>query len=221
MRFTARTQPADLENLLRRILDRQLPQAFRNAATQTAKDVRTNTLKRIRKRFDRPVPYMERTSVFLISAKRGSPAIVGVKDHQASMYRFQEAGGRRSASKRKYSGRRGSVGGKRIPVPVKIDRDASGNMRFKAIPRILRKKDVFQAGRQENLKPGIYQREADGSGLDLLVRYRKSVHYKPVFDWRDMARKTIQARLKTHLRREVIREIENPVFRTKRGQKRF
>lgn len=219
-RFTADTQPRDLENLFRRILDRQMPRALRTAATMTAKDVKTNTLKRIRRRFHRPVRYMERTGVFLISAKPGSPAIVGVKDHQASLYKFQEAGGRRSARRRKLSGRRGSSGGKRIPVPVQIDTDAAGNMRFKAIPRVLRKKNVFQAGRKENLKPGIYERAQDGS-LDLLVRYRRSVRYEPIFDWRDMARKTITNRIKVHLRRAIIHEIQNPVFRTKRGQKRF
>ena len=215
MKIAVRHNGSEFERQIARIIAQQMPRAIAATANATAADVRTNTLKRIRRRFHKPVPYMQRTSVFLLRAFPGRPrAIVGIKDHQALMYGFQEHGGRRIARRRRHTGSRSSAEGKMIPVPVKISRNARDNMTRKAIPRVLRRKDTFQAGRREGLKPGIYRREkGDPENLDLLVRYRRAVRYQPIFGWQDMARKTIQARLGINFERAVAREIERGLVR--------
>lgn len=221
MRLSATVTPDDFERLIERILERQLPRAYANAINATTKDVKTNTIKRIRRRFHKPVPYMTKTAVFATRAwSTRRFAIVGIKDRQAEMYRFQEKGGRRYPERGKWHAGRGGSGGKVITVPVKIRKNAHDNMARRAITVALRRKNVFQAGDEEGLDPGIYRRKRGGK-LEMLVRYRKSVRYKPVFDWQDMALKTIRARWPMHLRAAIAHEIANPVFRTKRGQKRF
>ena len=202
------------ERQIASIVHQQMPRALYATANATAADVRTNTLKRIRRRFHKPVPYMQKTSVFLLRAFPGRRfAMVGIKDHQASMYGWQEHGGRKVARRRRHSGSRGGEG-RMIPVPIKIDRNARDNMAFKAIPRVLRRKDTFQAGKREGLKPGIYRREkANPENLDLLVRFRRSVRYERRFDWRDMAKKTVAARLRINFERAVAREIHRSLIR--------
>lgn len=215
MKVTVSTNAAKFERMIAGIVHQKMPRALYATANATAADVRANTLKRIRRRFHKPVPYMQRTAVFLLRAFPGRPrAIVGIKDHQASLYGWQEKGGRRIARRRRHTGSRGSAEGRAIPVPVKIATNARGNMSRKAIPRVLRRKDTFQAGRREGLKPGIYRREkANPEKLDLLVRFRRSVRYSPVFGWRDMARKTISARLGINFERAVAREIHRELLR--------
>mgnify|MGYP006271658663 CR=1 FL=1 len=220
LRLKAQVTPEDFENLIERVMRRQLPRAQAAAINATAADVRQNTLKRIRKRFHKPVPYMTKTAVFATRATAQRPrAIVGIKDHQATLYRWQEKGGVRRPERRKYP--RGGSGTRMIPIPAKIRTDAYDNMTFKAIPKALRRKDTFQAGSEENLRPGIYRREKHGDGLDLLVRFQRKAKYKRRFSWGDMAKKTIMARFPVHFRAAVERELANPVFRNKRGQSRF
>ncbi len=220
LRLKAQVTPEDFNNLIERVMRRQLPRAKANAINATVADVRKNTLKRIRKRFHKPVPYMAKTAVFGTRATAANPrAIVGIKDHQATLYRWQEKGGVRRPERRKFP--RGGAGTRMIPIPAKISTNAYDNMTFRAIPKALRRKDTFQAGSRENLRPGIYRREKHGDGLDLLVRFQRKARYKRRFSWGDMAKKTIAARFPVHFRAAVERELRNPVFRNKRGQTRF
>lgn len=225
--FKATIINVDIEHIVSAILKRQLPRALANTINNTLGDVRKNTDKRIKKVFDRPVDYMSKHATFQVRAFPFPGKLTGktgIKDHQATKYLFQERGGYRTArsSGGKYSGQRGSPGGKMIPIPTGIDLDSHGNMSNRAIKRNLRRKDTFQAGDREGVTPGIYRRRRGSSGkIENLVVFKRKARYRPRFQWQDSAAKTAAARAPYHLKRAIVRELANPVFRNRRGQKRF
>lgn len=220
LRFSVHIAPKDIIPQIERFLARQLPWAATDAINATTHDIRQTTLRKIRRKFHKPVKYMRKTAVFRYRASPRRPrGAVGIKDRQGAMYAFQEWGGRRRAARGKYHSRRGGRGGKMIPIPVNIRRNASDNMRVAAIKTALRRKRTFMGGPEEGLRPGVYERipKRGEDELRTLVRFKRSVRYKPRLDWWKTVKPMAPIRFRHHFTRELSRRLARLRARTGRG----
>lgn len=158
---------------------RQLPFATALALTRTAEDVKTNTLKRMARVFDRPTPFTMRGVAVRRASKRRPAAAVFLKDRQADYLEHQETGGTRTPS------------GRALVIPQAARVNRYGNLPRGAVARAAARPDTFEG--TVNGTPGIWQRKRGGK-VRLLVSYADRARYAPRFGFQDGARKTAVAR---------------------------
>lgn len=181
----------------RRALDetgaREVPFAAARALTDTARDVETNTAKRLPKVFDRPTPFTLRGLFVKPARKARLVATVGFKDKQADYLALQETGGTRRPK------------GRALVVPASARVNRYGNLPRGAVRRALARPDTF-SGTVRGVA-GIWQRTRRG-GVRLLVAYEDRARYEPRLGFDDGARKTALARFGRHFARRFAEAVE-------------
>lgn len=169
---------------------RQLPFATALALTRTARDIKANSEKRLRRRLDRPTPFTLRAFAVRRATKRRLAAEVFAKDRQAAYLSFAEDGGTRRPK------------GEAIVVPAeRTRRNRYGNMPRGAIGRALARGDTFSGDPAGPRGGGIWKRvgRKGRGGLRLVADYAKRAVYRPRLGFEDGAVKTTRARLPAHL----------------------
>lgn len=166
----------------------QIPFATSRAINATAKDVKRNTEKRMRRVFDRPTPFTMRGVFTQFSTKRRLIARVGIKDRQAEYLGIQETGGTRSPK----------AGRKALVVASEARRNQYGNLSRNQVRRLLARPDTF-SGRIGGVG-GIWQRFH--GQLHLLVVWAPKAKYERRFGFREEARRTARTTFRGNFERE-------------------
>ncbi len=191
---------------LREIARRQVPFVVSKAVNDTAADAKKWAGLRVKRRFHKPVPFVRRSPSRTLATKRRPVARVLILPKQAAFLRYQERGGTRAPSR------------KAITIPQGVDLNAYDNMTKRKIKTLLRRKDVFTAGKNEGVKPGIYRNMPNG-GVKLLVSFVEKASYKPIFGFEEGVEKVARNRMPTHLNRNFRRILANPKLKTRRGRR--
>lgn len=166
---------------------RQLPFAISRALNAVAGDVEKNTVKRMRRTFDRPTPFTLRGVLVRRSSKRNLVVHIGFKDRQADYLDRQEHGGRRLPK------------GRALVVPGRRRANKYGNLPRGSVKRLLSRGDTFSA--RLGGTAGIWRRV--GKRIRLEVLYTASARYAPRFGFIDAAAKTARSRFAGHLDRTL------------------
>lgn len=173
------------------VASRQLPFALSRALNDTAEDVRKAEVATMRRVFDRPTPYTLNAFQIRPSTKASLSAVIETRPVQGPYLERQADGGIQLPK------------GRAVLLPVRVVRNAYGNLPVGAVKKLLGRSDVFVA-RQRNAKtahltPGIYQRGfGDSKKPILLIAFKDQIKNKPIYDFEGTARVTAEASFPDH-----------------------
>lgn len=168
MRLDVRHNVEEARKAMTDVQREHLPFAVSVALNDVVKGLSLHMKRRMSQVLDRPVAFTRNGMGMKLSSKRNLSASVFVKDRQAAYLIWQETGGTRTPK------------GKAIPVPVKIRRNAAGNMARAAVKNALARKDTFATRPGSHLPGGIYQRTGGKrrSGLKMLLAFEPKAAYR-------------------------------------------
>lgn len=181
---------------------KQLPFATAKALNETAKDIKKNAEKGLRKNLKFPTPFTMRAYTIWWASKRKQRAAVFAKDKQAIYLKRQEEGGVR------YPASKAIV----VPVGQKVNR--YGNMPRNALKRALASPHVFSGKPNGGRTGGIYRRlgasakNPAGKKLQLLMHYTPKADYSKRLRFRVGAEKTAAARFPKHFVEQLANAIK-------------
>ena len=105
-------------------------------------------------------------------------------------------------------------GGSRTPLKRKIPKPTEharlnryGNMPRGYVQRLLSSPDHVQLGENQGVKPGIYQRNRDGT-LTIKIAYEDMIKHKPLFPFHRIARGVFDNNFKRELDRAIEKEFK-------------
>lgn len=168
MRLDVRHNIEEARKALNEAEREHLPFAVSLALNDVVKGLAVTVRRRMVQVLDRPVAFTRNSAAVKLSSKRNLSASVFIKDRQAAYLIWQETGGTRTPK------------GRAIPVPVKIRKNAAGNMAKNAIKNALGRKDTFATRPGSKLPGGIYQRTGGKRrpGLKMLVGFEPKAAYR-------------------------------------------
>lgn len=160
---------AEVQALLARLGNDQIPYATMIAVNNVSFAVRTQQTQRLPQVFDRPTPLIQGSVRVVKATKESLTATVVVDPPRAVALQAHESGGRRNVQKLEAALRdRGLLPAGMVAVPVEVELDAYGNPRRAAVNQVVnwlatgavkRKRAGFFVITQQQrggLRPGIY-----------------------------------------------------------------
>ncbi|MGG5811455.1 hypothetical protein [Falsiroseomonas sp. CW058] len=196
---------ADLRPLTRNLDDlarRQVPFATARALTAMADAAAVANRRALPSIFDRPTPFT-RAGIAVAPARKNSlVARVYVKERQAEYLVLEETGGTRKPERSKHGG---TGRGQALVMPKAVKRNAFGNIGFRGLASLKRRKDVF-VGKTANGTGGFFRRLEDGK-LQPLVIFVRSAAYKPRFGFKARVIKVAQATMAPAFRQALAKAL--------------
>ena len=197
----------------------QVPFATSVAINETAKKVAKAQRIQAERIFDRPTPYL----LSGIGSIGGRGSFAGIRSTKRNLRailipgfnkRDKQAGDRiNEVIKRQ------AQGGTRLPekralvVPVaRGQKNRYGNIPNKRVEQLLRKPNVFQAGRAQGLPPGIYERTRRG-GLKMLIAYEPRADYRRLYPYERIAKGVVQSNLDKEFRKAFAKAVRTARIR--------
>ena len=209
--FNVQSNVKAFNRSLTNIQKQQLPFAISLALNETAGDVAQTQKKQASEVFDRPTPFFIRG----IAGKKGFKGKRATKRKLvATVIPGYTKSGLGGPGKRVNDAMRlQSEGGTRRPgnkIPIATEHlrvNKYGNLRRNQVKNTLAKANTFSAGRAEGVKPGIYQRDRDGS-LKILISYNQSAVYKKKFPFHEIGRGVGRSKFDRNLSKAMKRAIK-------------
>lgn len=158
---------------------RQVPFATARALTEMANAAAVANRRALPSIFDKPTPFTMAGIAVKPARKNDLVARVFVKDRQAEYLVLEETGGTRKPERSKHGG---SGGGQALVMPKAIKRNAFGNIPFRGLAALRKRKDVF-VGKTDSGTGGFFRRLAGGR-LQALVLFIAAAKYKPRFGFK-------------------------------------
>lgn len=208
------------ERELSDVANRQLPFAMMLTINDALKDIETNTIKALDRKFDRPTPFTKRGVYVKRATKRRLIGEVGFKPIQAKYLGLNITGGIRLPKRNA------------IIMPVAQRVNKYGNLPRGSVKRAGARKDTFKASRNDprtrHLAPGIYMRGNAGkrrgggygtkgnnyqgkgkarSTISMLVSFKDRAAYRKRYDFVGGAAKTADNVLPRHFVRNMRRSM--------------
>lgn len=173
---------ADSRPLTRSLDDlaqRQVPFATARALTAMADAAAVANRRALPSIFDRPTPFTRAGIAVQPAKKNHLVARVFVKERQAEYLALEETGGVRRPERSRQGG---SGTGQALVVPRAVRRNAFGNIPFRGLAALKRRKDVF-VGKTPSGTGGFFRRLKDGT-LQPLALFIDRATYKPRFGFK-------------------------------------